>query len=63
LLFYGDHKGKPALRELIADEGNLNADDVLVTPGAAAALFIVGHSITGERRSHGGRKTELRHEY
>ena len=45
LLFYGDHKGKPALRELIAEEGNLNADDVLLTPGAAAALFIVATAL------------------
>lgn len=43
-LFYGNHKGKPALRELIA-EGNSNADDALVTPGAAAALFIIATSL------------------
>lgn len=45
LLFYGDHKGKPALRELIASEANLNAGDVLITTGAATALFIVATSL------------------
>src|SRR5664279_251142 len=45
LLLYGDHKGKPALRELIASEINLSLEDVLITPGAAAALFMVSTSI------------------
>ena len=45
LLFYGDHKGKPALRELIASNNNLNSEDVLVTPGAAPALFIIATSL------------------
>ncbi|HYK45122.1 MAG TPA: pyridoxal phosphate-dependent aminotransferase [Parafilimonas sp.] len=45
LLFYGDHKGKAELRKLIAAEDNLDADDVLITPGAAAALFIVATSL------------------
>jgi aspartate/methionine/tyrosine aminotransferase len=45
LLHYGDHKGKPALRELIAQTGDFAPDDVLVTPGAAAALFIVATSL------------------
>jgi aspartate/methionine/tyrosine aminotransferase len=45
LLLYGDHKGKPALRELIASEINMSPEDVLVTPGAAAALFMVSTSI------------------
>jgi len=30
VLFYGDHKGKPALREMIVANTNLNTDDVLV---------------------------------
>jgi aspartate/methionine/tyrosine aminotransferase len=42
LLCYGDHLGDPALRDAVAagpgGEG-IRADDVLVTPGAAAALF------------------------
>lgn len=42
VLAYGDHLGKPELRGLIAAEGAaLHADDVMLTPGAAAALFIV----------------------
>ena len=45
LLFYGDHKGKPALRELIASENNFAPGDVLITPGAAAALFIIATSL------------------
>lgn len=45
VLFYGDHKGKPALRRMIADEINISGEDVLVTPGAAAALFIVATSM------------------
>jgi len=44
LLFYGDHKGKPELRELIAGEVGLTPDDVLITSGAATALFIVATS-------------------
>ena len=46
LLCYGDHLGEPALREAIASDGDgLRADDVLVTPGAAAALFCVATSL------------------
>src|SRR5690349_5989729 len=40
LLCYGDHLGDPLLREVVAAGAeNLGADDVVVTPGAAAALF------------------------
>src|SRR4051794_10669649 len=40
LLCYGDHLGDSVLREAVAAGGDgLRADDVLVTPGAAAALF------------------------
>ena len=45
LLFYGDHKGQPELRELIAQDARLHPDDVLVTAGAAAALFIVATAL------------------
>src|ERR1700687_1476463 len=45
LLFYGEHRGKKELRECIASEINLSADDVLITPGAAGALFIVATSL------------------
>ena len=44
LLFYGDHKGKIELRELIAQDINFSPDDVLITPGAATALFIIATS-------------------
>jgi aspartate/methionine/tyrosine aminotransferase len=41
-LLYGEHRGSAALRTLIVkDNPLLTADDVLVTAGAAAALFIV----------------------
>jgi aspartate/methionine/tyrosine aminotransferase len=46
VLAYGDHFGKPELRQLIASESpNLRADDVLMTVGAAAALFIVSTAL------------------
>jgi aspartate/methionine/tyrosine aminotransferase len=45
LLFYGDHKGKHDLRELIASEIKLRPDDVMTTAGAANALFIVSTSL------------------
>src|SRR5262249_52799069 len=46
LLCYGDHLGHPPLREAIAAEGSgLGADDVLVMPGAVAALFAVATSL------------------
>jgi aspartate/methionine/tyrosine aminotransferase len=42
LLQYGDHLGAPALREQVASEAeSLGPRDVIVTAGAAAALFIV----------------------
>jgi len=46
VLSYTDHLGKPALRKVVASEGQgLCAEDVLVAPGAAAALFIVATSL------------------
>lgn len=46
VLMYGDHLGRPGLRAAIAAGGpGLTPDDVLVTPGAAAALFIVATSL------------------
>lgn len=45
-LAYTDHVGNPRLRESIAAEGvGLTARDVIVTAGAAAALFIVSTSL------------------
>lgn len=49
VLAYTDHAGKPQLREAIAAEGEgLTAADVLITPGAAAALFIAATSLLKE---------------
>ena len=42
---YGDHRGLPGLRELIASEAGCGPDDVLCTPGAAAALFFVANAL------------------
>ena len=48
VLMYGDHLGRPGLRAAIAAPARrLGADDVLVTPGAAAALFIVHTTLLG----------------
>ncbi|MFL6205062.1 MAG: aminotransferase class I/II-fold pyridoxal phosphate-dependent enzyme [Acidimicrobiales bacterium] len=46
LLCYGDHLGDPMLREAVAAGGDgLTPDDVLVTAGAAAALFCVATTL------------------
>ena len=46
VLMYGDHLGRPGLRAAIAAGGDgLTADDVLVTPGAATALFIIATTL------------------
>lgn len=45
LLCYGDHVGKPALRNLIAASSGLGQNDILVTAGAASALFIIATSL------------------
>lgn len=46
VLQYGDHRGLPSLRARIAaDVAGATDDDVLLTPGAAAALFIVQTSL------------------
>jgi aspartate/methionine/tyrosine aminotransferase len=46
LLQYGDHLGAPVLREQIAhDAETLDPRDVIVTPGAAAALFAVATAL------------------
>lgn len=54
LLPYGEHRGEPRLRELIALQGEsdvVSPRDVLVTQGAAGALFIVATSLL-EKDSH-----------
>ncbi len=50
VLMYGDHAGHPGLRALVAADGDgLSEDDVLLLPGAAAALFIVATTLLGPR--------------
>jgi aspartate/methionine/tyrosine aminotransferase len=46
LLCYGDHLGDPDLRDAVAAGGeHVGAGEVLVTPGAAAALFATATSL------------------
>lgn len=45
ILLYGDHRGHPALRALLAAEGGCDPSQVLLTAGAAGALFIVSTSL------------------
>ena len=45
ILLYGDHRGHPGLRALLAAESACAADQELLTPGAAGALFIVATSL------------------
>lgn len=45
VLQYGDHRGYPGLRQLLADEAQCKPEQVLLTPGAAGALFIVATSL------------------
>ncbi|CAF1379769.1 unnamed protein product [Rotaria sp. Silwood1] len=45
VMAYGDHMGHRKLRELIAKDANVQVDDVLLTTGAATALFIVSTSL------------------
>jgi aspartate/methionine/tyrosine aminotransferase len=48
LLLYNEHRGSEKLRSLIVDEApGLKADDVLITGGAAGALFIVATALLG----------------
>ncbi len=46
LLPYGDHLGDPKLREIIAKQSDIqDRDNVIVTCGAASALFLVASSL------------------
>lgn len=45
VLLYGDHRGHPGFRALLAAEGACADDQVLLTPGAAGALFIVSTTL------------------
>jgi aspartate/methionine/tyrosine aminotransferase len=50
LLAYGDHLGAERLRTMIAGDGDsLSPDHVLVTAGAASALFIIATSLLGPK--------------
>lgn len=47
-LLYGEHRGRERLRALIAAQGSgIGADDVLITTGAAGALFIISTALLG----------------
>ncbi|MDB5707314.1 MAG: aminotransferase [Sphingomonas bacterium] len=47
-LLYGEHRGGAELRRLIAEtSGGVETDDVLVTVGAAGALFIIATALLG----------------
>ena len=52
---YGDHLGKPELRELIAADAGLGvgvgADQVMITVGAVSALFII-HTVLLQPGDH-----------
>jgi aspartate/methionine/tyrosine aminotransferase len=45
VLSYGDHRGHPELRSALAGEYAVHADDVMLTVGAASALFIVATAL------------------
>jgi aspartate/methionine/tyrosine aminotransferase len=50
LLAYGDHLGAERLRRMIVgDDDSLSPDHVLVTAGAASALFIIATSLLGPK--------------
>ncbi|KAF4503534.1 HTH-type transcriptional regulator yisV [Fusarium agapanthi] len=46
-LLYNKHRGETKLREFIANDAGVSADDVLITSGAAGALFIITTSQLG----------------
>jgi aspartate/methionine/tyrosine aminotransferase len=45
VLGYGSHAGKTELREILVLGTKLEREDILITPGAATALFIVSTSL------------------
>jgi aspartate/methionine/tyrosine aminotransferase len=52
ILCYGSHAGKTELRDLIASEhAGISGNDILITTGAASALFIVATSLL-EKEDH-----------
>src|SRR5580658_10644488 len=44
-LLYGEHRGSERLRNMIVDGTRLTANDVLITGGAAGALFIISTAL------------------
>ncbi len=49
-LCYGDHLGKPELRKLIVEDfPTLSEENVLITAGAASALFIISTSLLDKK--------------
>jgi aspartate/methionine/tyrosine aminotransferase len=50
-LAYTDHRGYLPLRELIAEDYGISPNDVLLTPGAAGALFIVATSLLNKNNA------------
>lgn len=52
-LLYNEHRGATELRSLIAEDAGVTADDVLITSGAAGALFIIATSQLGAKDSSG----------
>jgi aspartate/methionine/tyrosine aminotransferase len=48
-LCYGDHKGLPALRELLAADYNMKPEHIILVPGAAAGLFIVSTALLNKQ--------------
>ena len=56
-LLYGEHRGSETLRTLIAAESTaLTAADVLITSGAAGALFIIATALL---KSGGGQPWQI----
>lgn len=47
VLLYGDHRGDPRLRELVAAQSKIEVDEVLATSGGALALFLVAAALLG----------------
>lgn len=45
VLAYGDHRGHPPLRDEIAADSGVTPADILVTAGAAGALFIIATTL------------------
>ncbi|BCS29662.1 uncharacterized protein APUU_71232S [Aspergillus puulaauensis] len=57
-LLYNEHRGGRALRKLIANDANVGPDEVLITSGAAGALFII---TTSQLSTAPGPGSELNH--